>query len=387
MFIGGNPVIRMIALCLLVITCNSCTTGIKKKETLMINNVKSLLENQLTVNGPGIQYIMVNKEETLFEFSGGLSNIEKKQVLISTNTMAAFSMTKTLTAIAILQLVQSNKISLADPLSMYVKHPYTATITIKQLLSHTSGIPDPIPLNWVHLSSEQANFNEEDALKSVLNKYPKVNAQPGSEYGYSNIGYWLLGRVIEQVSGKKYSDYVTENILDVLGITKDELSFYITDTNNHAQGYLKKWSMMNIFGRLFIDSSLLGKYEGGWLHIKDVYLNGPSFGGAIGTAAAFSKILQDLLADKPTLLNAETLKLLYEPQRNNTGKSINMTLGWHINTLAEATYYFKEGGGAGFHSEMRIYPERGLASVIMTNRTAFNSNKVLSELDSYFMKK
>ena len=58
-----------------------------------------------------------------------------------------------------------------------------------------------------------------------------------------------------------------------------------------------------------------------------------------------------------------------------------MTLGWHIDKLNGVAYYYKEGGGAGFHSEMRIYPDNGLASVIMTNKTSFNSRKILSELD------
>ena len=63
-----------------------------------------------------------------------------------------------------------------------------------------------------------------------------------------------------------------------------------------------------------------------------------------------------------------------------------MTLGWHIGNLEGTPYYHKEGAGAGFHSEMRVYPSRGLASVIMTNRTSFNSRSALSKLDGLFLK-
>jgi D-alanyl-D-alanine carboxypeptidase len=62
-----------------------------------------------------------------------------------------------------------------------------------------------------------------------------------------------------------------------------------------------------------------------------------------------------------------------------------MSLGWHIGALKGDTYYFKEGGGAGFHSEMRIYPARRLASVIIVNATDFRSNAVLSDLDHRFV--
>jgi len=116
-----------------------------------------------------------------------------------------------------------------------------------------------------------------------------------------------------------------------------------------------------------------------------VYLNGPSFGGAIGTATAFSKMLQDLLSEQSKLLGEKSKQLLYSQQQTDAGKNIDMTLGWHIGKLNGVTYYFKEGGGAGFHSEMRIYPDNGIASVIMTNRTSFNSRKILNELDANYV--
>lgn len=63
-----------------------------------------------------------------------------------------------------------------------------------------------------------------------------------------------------------------------------------------------------------------------------------------------------------------------------------MTLGWHIGNLQGTVYYFKEGGGGGFHSEMRLYPAQGLGSVIMVNATEFNSNRFLSAVDRAFLR-
>jgi len=357
----------------------------EKEEKQMDDMARGMLSNLVDDNEPGVQYIVVNKNATIFEHNVGLSNIEKGTPLNSNHTMAAFSMTKTLTAIAVLQLVESNKINLDDSVSDYIKHPYKPHISIRQLLNHTSGIANPIPLKWVHLSAEHDSFDETSALSKVLNENHNLDAQPGTEYSYSNIGYWLLGKVIEQVSGKTYSDYITENIFDILGLTSNEIGFLIENENNHAKGYLKKWSLMNLFGRFFIDGDLLGEYEGRWLHINNVYLNGPSFGGAIGSATAFSKILQDLLSEQSKLLGEESKRLLYSQQQTDAGRNIDMTLGWHIGELNGVTYYFKEGGGAGFHSEMRIYPDNGLASVIMSNKTSFISREILNELDINFV--
>lgn len=370
-------------LVVMLISCSSATNG--KEE----QSGDRMVANQLSKFGaptePGIQYVVVDKNSSIFNSSIGLADINKSVPLSTSHTMAAFSMTKTLTAIAILQLVERNKINLDDKLSDYIENPYDSDISIRQLLSHTAGIPNPIPLKWVHLSKNHNGFDEQAALTETLNEDPESDEKAGIKYNYTNIGYWLLGKVIEKISGNTYSDYITKNIFEVLRLSPNEIGFLISDKSNHAKGYLKKWSFMNFFGRLFIDANVLGEYEGSWLRINDVYLNGPSFGGAIGSATAFSKILQDLLSEQSNLLNAKSKKLLYSQQKLNSGKKIDMTLGWHIDKLNGVTYYYKEGGGAGFHCEMRIYPDIGLASVIMANRTSFNSRKILSGLDKSFV--
>ena len=382
-FVVAVKWLLILSMLLALISCAMVQAG--KERIEMDDKAKVILNNLVDDNGPGIQYVVVNKNATIFEHTVGLSNIEQATPLNSTHTMSAFSMTKTVTAIAVLQLVESNKIKLDDPVSDYIEHPYNSHISIRQLLNHTAGIANPIPLKWVHLSKEHASFDEASALSKVLNDIPDLETQPGTEYRYSNIGYWLLGKVIEKVSGQAYSDYVTDNIFDVLGLASNEIGFLIVDESNQAKGYLKRWSLMNLFGRFFIDGNLLGEYEGSWLHIKNVYLNGPSFGGAIGSAAAFSKILQDLLSEQSKLLNEQSKQLLYSQQQTGAGKNVDMTMGWHIGKLNGVRYYFKEGGGAGFRSEMRIYPNNGLASVIMTNKTSLNSREILSELDSNYL--
>ncbi|MDX1810946.1 MAG: serine hydrolase domain-containing protein [Gammaproteobacteria bacterium] len=375
----------IVTLYILAVAINCSAVQIEKESTSNNRKVINALNRLAGVTDPGIQYVVVNKDSVIFNRNVGLSKIEENILLDSNDTMAAFSMTKILTAIAILQLVERNKISLDDKASDYIEHPYNPEISIRHLLSHTSGIPNPIPLKWVHLAKSHANFDERAALIKVLQENPDLNSSPGEKYSYSNIGYWLLGKIIEKVSGKTYSDYVSKNIFEAVGLTSKEVSFLIEDENNHAKGYLKKWSLMNFFGRFFIDKDVLGEYERGWLHIKSVYLNGPSFGGAIGSATAFSRILQDLLSEQSKLIKGKTKQLLYSQQKTKSGKKIDMTLGWHIDKLNGATYYYKEGGGAGFHCEMRIYPDSGLASVVMTNRTSFDSRKILTELDMNFV--
>jgi D-alanyl-D-alanine carboxypeptidase len=371
----------------MIISVNDMTHAAVNGAAPQLEQATKLIDALAPPDGPGIQYIIADKSNVIFEHSSGLSDIKGRVALSMDHTMAAFSMTKTITAIAILQLVGNGKLKLDDRINRYVKHPYSPDITIRQLLNHTSGIPNPIPLKWVHLANSNDKFNEDIALDRVLRENPKSDNAPGENYAYSNIGYWLLGEVVEAVTKLEYQTYVRQNIFQPLKLGPAEIDFKINKSSNHAKGYLAKYSFINIIKGFVTNKEVWGEYEGSWLHVKDVYLNGPAFGGAIGSAKAFSRILQNLLAEKSLLLEKTGMQLLFAQEKTNNGKPIAVTLGWHIGELNGLGYFYKEGGGAGFHSEMRMYPSLGLESVLMTNRTSFNSRKELSRIDSIFLKK
>jgi len=361
---------------------------VQSKEVLPKNQyVLEYLSKLSSPDGPGVQYIVLDKNEIIFSASQGLADIKNKKPLNVDHTMSIFSMTKTLTAISVLQLVERKKLDLDDKISMYVEHPYNPNITIRHILSHTSGIPDPIPLKWVHLAGNHDKFDEQQSLSKVLNENSKPNSLHGEKYEYSNIGYWLLGGVIERVSGTQYCIFVQKNITNVLGLSSKEIGCEVIDKQNHAKGYLNKYSFINLAKYFVMDKKIWGEYEGSWLRINNVYINGPSFGGIISSANAISRILQDLLKDESLILDSNMKNQLYTQQKTTDGEPIDMTLGWHIGNLSGSKYYFKEGGGAGFHCEMRIYPDKGLASVIIVNKTSLNTKKELSKLDSSFINK
>ena len=85
------------------------------------------------------------------------------------------------------------------------------------------------------------------------------------------------------------------------------------------------------------------------------------------------------------MFSQETKRLFETQQTNGAGEPIPMALGWHIGKAHDAAYFFKEGGGGGFHSEMRIYPAKRIASVVMVNSTAFDSKKFLNREDCAFL--
>lgn len=336
---------------------------------------------------PGIQYVVVNATGVLFEHAAGWADIRREVPVDADTTMMAYSMSKTITAVAAVQLVEAGRVGLDDPAERYLdSFPYGGTVTVRHLISHTSGIPNPIPLRWVHPAARHGRFDEAVALASVLRDHQRLSFEPGTKYAYSNIGYWLLGKIVERASGETFSSYVSEHILRPLAITTRELGYVVVDPTHHAAGYLEKYSFMNLAKGFLIDRDLVGKYAGRWLEIRSHYLNGPAFGGLVGTARGFGKFLQDQLRRRSALFNATTRSLLYAPQQTKQGTPIAMTLGWHVGDLDGTRFFYKEGGGGGFHGMMRVYPEKGIGTVVMTNATGFDVRRLLDTIDTSFIR-
>ncbi len=336
---------------------------------------------------PGVQYVAVFAKERLFEYDGGLADVENAIPMTPATTMMAYSMTKTFTAAAVLQLVEEGKISLDESVLRYLPaFPYGPAVTVRHLLSQTSGLPNPIPLRWAHPVSRDPSFDEPTALREVMAAHPKLAFAPGKRYGYSNLSYWLLGAVIERTAGEPYKSYMERRMIAPLGLKPTDAGFSIVDASAHAKGYLARRSIMNLMKRVLLDKELIGRTEGRWVHIRDHYLNGPAYGGLIATARGISVFLQDQLREVPLLLKARTRELFFAQQEGAGHRRVPMTLGWHIGELERTRFFYKEGGGGGYHSEMRIYPERGLGSVIMVNETSSSCKRIQSCVDRMLLR-
>ena len=334
---------------------------------------------------PGIQYLVLDDSRVRFEYDGGWADLAHRTPMDSSTTMMAYSMSKTITAAAVLTLVQDGRVVLDSPIATYVDSlPYDRAITVRELLAHTSGLPNPIPLRWVHPAARHQGFREAPALDAVIREHSRVSATPGTKYAYSNIGYWLLGRLVERTSGQPFPDYVRSRILEPLGIPPAQLGYRVSDPARHATGYLAKYSLTNLLKGFLIDRELIGDYQGSWLAIRSHYVNGAAFGGLVGTARGFGVFLQDQLAPHSRIMDDATRDLFYRQQHTTAGKPVAMTPGWHIGGTDASRFYYKEGGGGGFHCMMRLYPDARVASIVMTNATGFDVKRLLDRVDPLF---
>lgn len=304
---------------------------------------------------PGIQYAHVDSGGTIRNHSAGWADLIERRPMTSTTALMAYSMSKLVTAEAVAMLDEEGRIHLDDPLAHYLPdQPYGPDITIRQLLEHTSGIPNPMPLRWVHLVAEHQDFNESAALEGILRRHPRLQHQPGTRTLYSNIGYWLLGRLVSEVARQPFVSFVEEALLRPAGIAPSEIGYRFPADGSHAHGYLERYSVLNLLRPLLTDARLTGERQGRWVRIQDHYVNGPAFGGCIGTALGFCKLAWSLMGTN------------------------NHSLGWDRGK----TVVQKEGGGAGFHCMLRLNRENLSASVIMSNATGLNVSSCLDRIES-----
>jgi D-alanyl-D-alanine carboxypeptidase len=219
----------------------------------MSSDAISLLNRFTTSNRtPGLQYLLIQDGKIEFAHVAGTANFETNQPLAGDTIFNACSVTKTFTSVAVMQLAAKDKIIIDENAAAYSTFiPWEKNVTARHLLSHTSGIANPIPLKWVYLQEEP--FDESLFLRTIGDRYLKFGASPGKKFAYSNINYLLLGNIIENVSGMHYTDYIERNIISKLDLHKTTLAFTVIDYSKYATAYQKRFSLLNALLGFLID--------------------------------------------------------------------------------------------------------------------------------------
>ena len=177
----------------------------------------------------------------------GLSDVSAKVAARAETIYPISSMTKTFTAAAVMQLIQAGKLSLSDNLVGFVPGlPWGREVTISELLDHTSGIADYINSKASLLGNDCPapsgslagcrKFGSSQVVKWLASQ--PLQFAPGTKWAYSNSNYYLLGLVIERVSGLPYLSYLKAHILGPLGLTRTWMCPENADPSKVAVGYI-----------------------------------------------------------------------------------------------------------------------------------------------------
>ena len=256
------------------------------------------------------------------------------------------SMNKMFTAVAVLQLSERGALSLDDRISRFVDERWlpksvTESITIRQLLTHTSGLGSYF--NETFFKSSRDQFRELDDYRPLV-ATDKPAFSPGERMQYSNTGFLLLGVVVERASGMGYDDYVRRNIFVPSGMTHTD-SYAIDDpVQNLATGYYR------------VRGSAFGVRENNLLH---VLRGGPAGGGysSVGDLVRFATALKSGRLLKPGSVDA-----LW-----TSGSAPNYGLGFELKQGDAGRVAGHSGGFPGINGQLDIYLDRGLVVAALSN--------------------
>jgi len=371
----------VLSICVLLSACTSQTNPMTMKR--IDDTLDKLVRKDKT---PSVQYLLFDQNRLLHQYRVGFADVANQKNTDEKTTYNAFSVTKTFTALAIMQLAEKGEIDIDKSAAKYMADfPYSQDITVRHLLTHTAGIPNPNPLPWIHPANEHQVFDRDAFFNPVFEKHNKVKTPPDKKFAYSNLGYILLGQLIEQVTGMKYETYIDNHVFKPLSLSKTEIGFEIDNLDHQAKGYHKKISLMNLIIGFFINKKeFRGVAEGKWQPFKPYYLNGASYGGLHGCPQSFMKYAQELLKEDCILLSPKYKQLLFTENLTLNNKPTGMCLSWFTDNLEGKKYFAHAGGGGGYYCEVRIYPKAGIGSVIMFNRSGMSNEKYLDKLDKYF---
>jgi CubicO group peptidase (beta-lactamase class C family) len=280
----------------------------------------------------------------------GLADIENSVAARNNTLYRIASISKAITAVAIMQLVEQNKINLDEDVRAYL--PYFPkkkwNFTVRQLLNHTSGIRD---YRYGEFNSTHSFKSIKDAIRTVTDD--SLQFEPGTKHQYTTLGYNLLAGIIENVSGTSFEEYLNQNIFQPSEMTSTHFEYQPKIIFNKARGYIKN-SFRIIENAPLADLSI--KFAGG---------------GMISTSEDLLKFAQELMMHK--LIKSSTLDSMLIPTVLKNKDTVYYGLGLSFDTDKKGRKYFGHaGGGTGFKSELIIYPEKLFAAVYLTNITDRN---------------
>lgn len=231
-----------IAIATILIVCSAVASG--SQTDSLRTRFDSLIEQGLKDDPmPGIAVGIVQHGRLVYARGFGLRVMGDRSKTITPETLFHMaSITKPFVATAVMQLRERGKIDLDAPVTKYV--PYfrledgrAAKITVRQMLTHSSGMPDVEDYEWNHPQTDDGAL--ERYVRSLANRKLKLLFDPGTHFAYSNMAYEVLGDLIAKVSGVSFEEYVKMNILRPLGMTASTLLLSEANPALLAQGYTR----------------------------------------------------------------------------------------------------------------------------------------------------
>jgi CubicO group peptidase (beta-lactamase class C family) len=313
---------------------------------------------------PSASIAVVKDGKLEYAHAYGFARLDPKMPAAASMRYKIGSNSKQFVATAILMLAEEGKLSLNDPVSKYIPGLTRGKdITIRHLLTHTSGYQDYYPLDYV------APFMTHRATpQSIIDTWARkpLDFEPGAEWQYSNTNFTIAGIIIEQLTGKPLFDFWKTRIFDPLGMTTAIDAERVEWSASDPQGHTR-----NALGPV----RAVPTEAPGWL-----FAAGPLAMSASDLARWDISLMND------ALLKPESLEALTTSGKLNNGKSTGYGLGLGVGKTAAGHRRWAHGGGtAGFISQNVTYPDDKMAITVLTNGEAGAAGRIHHEIEQIML--
>jgi CubicO group peptidase (beta-lactamase class C family) len=288
--------------------------------------------------------LIAYRDQVLFAKAAGLASRAWNQPNRTDTRFNLGSMNKMFTSIAVAQLVEKGKVALDDPivthLPEYPNSDAAQKVTVRHLLSHTSGLADYFNDKFMKASR--------DRFRKIEDYFPlfaeeKLQFEPGERFRYSNAGFMVLGAIVQKASGMDYFDYIRKHVYEPAGMTASDCFDLDADVPNLAVGYTKGPDGQ-VKNNLFMHVIKGGPAGGGYSTVEDLH--------------RFAVALRD-----GKLIRPETLKQWTTPGDRNP----RYAFGFQVDQIGPTTLIGHSGGFPGVNSVLTVDLETGYVIAVMSN--------------------
>lgn len=318
------------------------------------NFIKTEMQKQ---HIPGVALAVIKDGKVVKTKGYGLANVETNTPVTSETVFKIGSISKPIIAMGIMLLVEDGKVSLDDKVSKYLEGTPESwkDITVRNLLSHTSGILREAP--GYHPVKIQSDI---DVIKTAYSL--PLNFKPGEKYEYCNVGYFSLAEIIRIVSGKSWSEFLTERIFKPLGMNSTRTTTFDDLVPNRSNGY---------------------SFSNDKLTNAEVYLSVRPSGAFLSTISDLVKLENAL--NGTSFLKPETRKLMWAPFKFNNGSDSMYGLGWRIEEVNGRKRISHGGSLNGFKSFFARFVDDKLSVIVMTNLDQVDSNAFSGQIAALYL--
>lgn len=314
---------------------------------------------------PGASVLVVRRGRVLYKRAFGMANLEDGVAATPATNYRLASLTKQFTAMAVMLLAERGKLSFDSKLTDFFPDfpAYAKRITVRHLLTHTSGLADYEDL----IPAGTTEPLKDRQVLELLRMQPGTLFPPGSKFSYSNSGYALLALIVEKASGLSFAEFLRKNIFEPLRMN-GTVAFErgISTVQRRAYGYAQ-----DVQGFRRNDQSLTSSVLGD--------------GGIYSSVEDLYKWDQALYTEK--LVSRETMKLALTPMAATEHVGVSYGFGWFIETYRGKSTAWHYGSTVGFRTAIERFPEQRFTVVVLINRDHADAHELARKvLDIYLFR-